>query len=249
MNPTPAYNQTGIQQSPIHQQHAQGWLHFNRMLARDAGSLINEAIIESRLDAFLQMKSADPRVSCLTLARITELAIIQAGDYADNCEFQAAGDLLVNPRRIDVYRRGWKKPVIKDRHRPLSDQFAAAIGRENTVGWLKRETITRIREEALLPYFKQMLSASGLITPEYLTDLDRRMYQVADTVAFLMSWQITDSAQFYRRLKGETPESEAFILSRLCRFNDHLFNDMGVDIENMMMQRGCSRQFLICSAN
>jgi hypothetical protein len=110
------------------------------------------------------------------------------------------GDLLVNPRRIDVYRRGRATPVGKDRHRGLSQQFAAASGSGNPVAWLSREIIPHIREDALLPYLREMLASCGYISPEYRADLDRRMSRVADTIAFLMSWAVTDSVQLYRRM-------------------------------------------------
>ncbi len=34
----------------------------------------------------------------LMVCRISEMALLCAGQYADGCEFSAAGDLLVNPR-------------------------------------------------------------------------------------------------------------------------------------------------------
>ncbi|BBO71034.1 hypothetical protein DSCA_49640 [Desulfosarcina alkanivorans] len=220
------------------------WTTFNRTLNRDALGLPNEASLAERLDTLLDMEIRDLRVFWLSLARIAELAVKQAGDYADNCEFQAAGDLLVNPRRIDVYLRGWSSPVVKDRHRGLSQQFAAAIGRDNPVAWLSRKTLPHVREEALLPCMKQTLSASGFMNPAYLADLDRRMGRVADTIAFLMAWPVTDSAQLFRRMRDAGPEGQAFIRSKLCRFDAARFNAMGEDIKNIAMGGGCSAQFL-----
>lgn len=212
------------------------WLEFNHTLSRDALGLPNEASIESRLATLQEMAIDNRRVFWLTLARIAELALKQAGDYADNCEFQAAGDLLVNPRRIDVYRRGWAVPVVKDRHHGLSHQFAAAIGDDNPVAWLRRETLPHVREEALLPYLKQTLSASTLMPPGYLADLERRMGRVADTITFLMSWQIVDSAQLYRHLQEAGPEGQALIRSNLCRFDHDRFYAMGEEIQHIVMQ-------------
>lgn len=209
-------------------------MEFNRNLNRDAACFPNEVSIEKRLGEYMEMEVGDALVSQFTLARIAEMALKQAGDYADNCEFQAAGDLLVNPRRIDVYRRGWKTPVVKDRHRGLSDQFAAAIGSENPVAWLGRETCPHVRTEALLPCLRKMLASSGFMAPAYLEGLDRRMCRVADTIAFLMSWQVADSADLYRRME-KGPEEKAFVLSHLCRFDRSRFNAMGEDIRKIVL--------------
>jgi hypothetical protein len=226
---------------PVLQDH---WIDFNRKLSMDARRLPNEASIESRLDTIREMEIGDLRVFWLTVARIAELAIKQAGDYADNCEFLAAGDLLANPRRIDVYRRGRTTPVVKDRHRGLSFQFAAAIGNNNPVVWLSRETLPDIREEALLPHLRQMLASGGYMTLGYLADLDRRMSRVADTIAFLMAWPVANSVQLYRRMQRAGPEEEAFIQRHLCCFDWGRFNTMGADIEKMAMNGGCLTRFL-----
>lgn len=66
----------------------------------------NETIIANRIHQAFQLKIHNQRIFWLTLARITELAIYQAGVYADACEFAAAGDLLVNPRCITIHLKG-----------------------------------------------------------------------------------------------------------------------------------------------
>ncbi|WP_054696507.1 hypothetical protein [Desulfosarcina cetonica] len=166
------------------------WLAFNRQLNQDATALPNEAIIEKRLADLERLTVSDPRIYWLSLARIAELTLKQAADYADHCEFQAAGDLLVNPRRIDIYRHGQLAPVAKGRHQALSDQFASAIGNEDPVAWLSRETLPHIRRQALLPYFEGQLKDSGMLIAGYLASFSSRMRRVASTIAFLGSWQV-----------------------------------------------------------
>jgi hypothetical protein len=209
-----------------------GWMAFNKRLDTDAASLPNESSIEKRLDELMDMPSEDEGFFWLTLARITELALKQAGDYADNCEFQAAGDLLLNPRRIDIYRRGFPDPVVKRRHGALSDQFAEAIGGHNPVDWLSRETTPRIRLEALLPFLEKTLASSAAIHPDYLMDLRQRMCKVADTIGFLMAWPVEDSTQLYRRLQAAEPDEKAYIASKLCRFDSQPFDALGAEIES-----------------
>ncbi|WP_319405253.1 hypothetical protein [uncultured Desulfosarcina sp.] len=224
--------------SPIHHR----WIDFNRQLTGDARFLPNERSIEEWLEALKDMEIADLRIFWLTFSRIAELAIKQAGDYADNCEFQAAGDLLVNPRRIDIYRRGCPTPIAKDRHRGLSDQFAQAIGDENPVAWLCRETIPHIREAPLIPQLERLLSTSEMMDSRYLTTLTVRMRRVADTIAFLNAWQIDDWRTLLRRMETGDPADRRMISVNLCRFDLDYFYAMGDDIEKLILTHGgCSR--------
>jgi len=220
------------------------WVEFNDVLNRDARSLLNENVIANRLQALGELAGVDPRIFWLTLARISELAIILAGAYADGCEFQAAGDLLVNPRRIDVYRRGCDQPVAKNRHRALSDQFAGAIGSENPVEWLRRETLTHIRETALLPHLQQLLCAAGIMSGEYLYFVDRRMRQVADTIAFLSAWQVKDGLDLSRRLEAAAPCDREALAAHLCRFDRRLFDALGEGIVRIIMAPDADCAFL-----
>lgn len=211
------------------------WIEFNEVLNGDARSLLDENVIVSRLQALDEMQSKDPRIWWLTLARINELAIMLAGAYADGCEFQAAGDLLVNPRRIDIYRRGCDRPVAKDRHRALSDQFAGAIGGEHPVGWLCRETLTHIRQAALLPHLQELIGAAGVMSGEYLDLVDRRMRQVADTLAFLSAWQVKDGADLSWRLAAAAAGDRMMLEANLCRFDRQPFDVLGADIVKIIM--------------
>jgi hypothetical protein len=220
------------------------WIEFNDVLNGDARSLLDENVIVRRLQALDEMENKDPRIWWLTLARINELAVMLAGAYADGCEFQAAGDLLVNPRRIDVYRRGCDRPVAKDRHRALSDQFAGAIGDENPVEWLCRETLTHIREAALLPHLREILGAAGVMSGEYLNLVDRRMRQVADTLAFLNAWQVEDSADLSRRLAAAAPGDRMMLEGNLCRFDRQPFDALGEEIVKIIMAPNAGGAFL-----
>ncbi len=210
------------------------WLHFNRKLTRDAKSLLNEAAIAYLLATLQRMNIEDSCIYWLSLTRLAELALLQAGVYADSCEFQAAGDLLVNPRRIDIRIRGRSEKVVKDRHRCLSDQLAVMMGDDVPVNWLRRNVRPQIRQEALLPLLKRMMASSGRIHEDYLVDFTRRMGKVAQTIAFLSAWQINDCADLYRRIRAASAQEEAFILSHLCRFDNERFMDMGRAVERII---------------
>jgi hypothetical protein len=220
------------------------WLSFNQQLSRDAAGLPNEAFLDQALETVQDMEIANPYVFWLTISRLAELAVKLAGDYADSCEFQAAGDLLMNPRRIDVYQRGDTDKIQKDRHRALSEQFAAVIGSHNPVTWFKRESHLQIKSEALLPHLKTLLSSAGYMTPEYLYSLEHRMCQVADTIAFLSAWQVTDNQELFRQIQHASPVDRDFILTNLCHFDDQYFLEMGEDIERIILSGKHCRRFL-----
>ncbi len=220
------------------------WLAFNQQLSRDAAGLPNEAFLDQALEMAQDLDVSDPCVFWLTIARIAELAVKLAGDYADSCEFQAAGDLLVNPRRIDIYQRGETAKIQKDRHCALSEQFAAVIGTQHPVTWLKRETHLQIKSEALLPYLKELLESSGHLTAAYCEDLDRRMCRVADTMAFLSAWQMTDNQALFNRIQRCSPEDRELIMANLCYFDDRYFVEMGLDIEAISLHGHHRSRFL-----
>ena len=230
---------------PVDPRMVSPWLPVNQILSRDAQALVNERILETRVDEAFTLEIDDIRMFWLTLARITELAVVQAGVYADGCEFQAAGDLLVNPRLIDVLFQGQTIPVVKKRHSGLSTQFQTVIKGDHPAAWLAREATTRVKVEALLPALQQALSSSGLINPAYLNDLRQRMCRVASTITFLTSWQIPDSTELYRRMRHMGSEGTAFILSNLCRFGKDRFEAMGEDIDKMVVNEPISTRFIL----
>lgn len=217
------------------------WIGFNRMLDREARGPIDEARIEEWLETLARMDVDDGRIYWLIMARITELTLRQAGNYADDGEFQAAGDLLANPRTVDVYGRGWPTPVTKRRHTALSRQFATAIGDDDPVAWLTRETLTRIREAALLPHLFETLHGSGFMAPAYLFSLDRRMVQVAETLAGLAAWQARDGATLLRRMQAASASDRQLMEACCCRFGLDDFYAMGTDMEQMARGGGGSR--------
>lgn len=220
------------------------WSDFNRRLTENAQRPANEALCVQWLEELMGMTDADPRLFCLTLARLAELALKQAGDYADTCEFQAAGDLLANPRRIEIFVQGRTDPVVKDRHCGLCKQFASAIGRENPVAWLSRKTIPHVCEKALIPYMKERLASSGWMCSDYLSMLDRRMRRVAGTIAFLTAWQIIDYGDLSRRMACAAPEDSAMIEANLCRFDLDCFDEMGNDVERIICNAESSSRYL-----
>ena len=224
--------------------HWNRWLTFNSQLDRDAADLINETTLTRHLETLQSDAVVDSGVFWLSVGRLTEMTLKLAGDYADACHFQAAGDLLLNPRWIDVHQRKCELPVRKDRHRGLSEQFAEVIGKRNSVTWLSRHTFAHIRAQALLPCLQQMLSASGFMTADYLSTLKRRMAQVADTIAFLSAWQITVHKALCAKINLAGGTDRRLISNNLCRFDLEPFVAMGDDIDSIIFGSSASGRFL-----
>ena len=204
----------------------------------------NETLIENCLADLDGLTVSDPRIYWLSLARVAEMALKLAGDYADGCQFQAAGDLLVNPRQVDVYRRGGSTPLTKDRHVALSDQFAAAIGHELPAAWLARETVSAIRQDALLPHLKRQMTDSGMLADDYLASFSSRMCQVADTIAFLSAWQLDDISAYTRRMAEASPVDRQSMVDALCGFDHEIFDALGRDVRTLMLTPGADSRFL-----
>jgi hypothetical protein len=84
---------------------------------------VNEQTIENFLQNLKAFDTTHQPAYWLMMARLFELSLILAGHYADNCEFSEAGDLLVNPRKVLIHRKGYPYPLRKSRHGRLTEQL------------------------------------------------------------------------------------------------------------------------------
>jgi len=179
-----------------------------------------EALNEEALVGCLTaLQALDPSLhggACwLSAVRLAELTLWCAGAYADRGEATAAGDLLVNPRRILIHDRRRGRTVCKWRHGRLSDQVPE--------GAVALETV----EPPLLPLLARLLENSGRIRRWYLERVQTRMRQVADTLGFLAAWSLNSMEDCHRRRRRMPPSQLAWFESHLCRFDLALFNRIG----------------------
>jgi hypothetical protein len=211
---------------------------YNASLEENAApSKLNEDFIESKLSELDQIESdcsENGEIYWLTYARLFELALLCAGNYADHFEFAAAGDLLVNPRLILIHFKSGCSAVKKDRHRKLTEQFRYVAGkREAVVTWLKQETVPEIVEKPLLTHMHEQMARSGYLSKQYLDLGDCRMKRVADAIGFLASWHLAESSAFYLRVQCASPSEQSFIESSLCRFDKEIFYELGDDLRRL----------------
>lgn len=178
-----------------------------------------------------------------TLARIAELTLITAGAYADGCEFQAAGDLLVNPYRILIHLKSGPPAKIKNRHASLSAEFKAGTsGTQAFKGWFRENATLEIAQKALLPELVERMETSASLPPAYLDEVKQRMQKVADTIAFLSAWRITNSEELFARIQTSSPETRSFIEANLCRFSDARFRSLGAMTRQALRSRAPLQQ-------
>ena len=204
------------------------------------------AYIEEQLEMLNALGPDSHRELCwLTWARLCELALLCAGTCADHGELAAAGDLLVNPREVRIYVRHGTEPVIRHRHMALTEQFGHVADTRHGVGeWLKQHTIVRVTQKPLLPFIYEKLADSGCISQEYLETADRRMRQIADTMAVIAACHLPEQVALCQYLRDCRPAQRAFIRASLCGFDLTLFHDMGQDIRQLMENPDHQSSFL-----
>jgi hypothetical protein len=221
-------------------------IRFNVRLQED-GHLtnLNESFLERKLAELQRIPRARPEVYWLTFARLAELTLYCAGNYADNGYFLGVGDLLFNPRLIKIHIKGHANPVVKKRHGALSEQFRhVATPRIGVVPWMIQNTLLETAREPLLTEMVQALESSGCFAQWYLHSINSRMIQVADTTSFLAVRSLwhEHGAEGYLAIMSES-EREV-VLERLCKFDKTLFQDLGEDIFRLIADDSFETKYL-----
>jgi hypothetical protein len=204
-------------------------LHFNYLLDKRSNFYsLNESALEDiieQLDHLVYVKDVS---YWLTLARITELALLCTENYANNGELALVGDLLFNPRLILVHIRGENRPIVKKRHTLLTEQFRfAAETVQGVVEWLKTETSLEIKTEALLTHLHQRLEKSGYFRKEYFESLTQRKIRIAELIGYLSGIGPNESFDLYQWQMKASPSDREFLKSKLCCCNRDRFFQLG----------------------
>lgn len=224
-------------------------LHFNDRI----DPLRTVDLCEPDLLSLLQFLHGMDRRACgpedeacfwLTAARVAELAILCAGNYADCAEFSLAGDMLANPLHIDIHFSDWRAPTSKWRHGRFSDQVGQILDLAPREAMKTAGASPRVRRPALLPELQQQLKDGGMLSADYLESIDRRLKSIAETLCFMAAWQIRDGQDLCRRLKAAKELEKRFVESALCRFQTGIFNRLGMDLRRIATGRQSWSGFL-----
>lgn len=182
----------------------------------------------------------------LLLARLTEAVLLTAGHYADNAEFTLAGDLLFNPRKINVYLRGEPCPVVKNRHGRLSEQFnTRSMPHCEFIRWFPRNAALVEEKPPLLPYLVGRMAESGAASPSYLDTCRHRMDKIPDAINFLAAWGVHCFEDLARKRAAMDEGAEQWLNRHLCAFQSDHFHDFGREIRHWMHRQ---EQGLRCPA-
>ncbi|MEJ2156171.1 MAG: hypothetical protein P8X96_12595 [Desulfobacteraceae bacterium] len=208
--------------------------------------LLDESFLSNFHSALVPYMDLGGAYAWLLYARLTEAALLCAGHYADNCEFQAAGDLLVNPRCIRLYDKANPcNPITKNRHMALSEQYKIE---EKSVESFRRRfgrtMVMDIEVPALLPMLTETLGRADLFHERYLDSVARRMEKIAATIAFLLAWPVDNVEQLEARLRSASDETKGFAEANLCRFDPGDFHALGEELEAMQRKRHSMSVFL-----
>jgi hypothetical protein len=226
--------------------NASSLLAYNATLEENASvSRLDEKFLEQRWRELEGITLVFDKLYWLSVARINELALLCAGNHADNFEFTDAADLLVNPRLVLIHVKNLPKPVAKIRHLRTTEQFSdIACARNGVIQWLKSETSYEIKEKPLLADLYERLENSGFMSQQYLESVERRMKQIAETIHFLSSWHVYDIRDYCPRLQCATSPEKAFIGSNLCGFDKSTFNQLSYDLRQIAKNGGYRSKFL-----
>jgi hypothetical protein len=207
--------------------------------------VVNERSIERFLRILEDSGLCNQASYWLLMARIFELAAFCAGHYADNGEFSAAGDLLANPRKVLIHRKGYPYSMVKPRHGCISDQFNTGERcRKHILLLLKRDIIVEISKPAILPYLFEQMQHSQKIAAWYLQHAAKRMQKIADTISFLSAWPVSRFEDLHQRIREASPQARSFIDEHLCGFDTQYFKRLGQEIQKLLENSNGASKFL-----
>jgi hypothetical protein len=234
-----------LRRMPDAEQASESIVQINTEIGRAPSPLLmTEKVVERCWLQARRLKS-EGQSYWLLLVRLAEVALLCAGNYADNCEYEAAGDLLVNPREILVHRRADGRSTAKNRHGRLSEQFGLeGVERLRSMKRFSAGICLEITKPPLLPHMERVLRESGCISQSFIQRLEEGQRRIANTLAFLAAWHVFDSAQLWRRLQVSSARERLFVESHLCRFDTRVFHEIGEDLRRSLAEPGFESPFL-----
>jgi hypothetical protein len=209
---------------------------FNRALEREARpARLNEAFLEARVEALEGAGCAPGAIHGMTLARLIELTLLCAGGYADHGFLTGVGDLLFNPRLVLVHIRGREHPVRKERHTPLTAQFArTAKTRVGVVSWLRANTFLETVKKPLLPHLVEQFERNDPHPATYLDSVQERTARIVRLTSWLSAAGVPHRHELHLRAAALSEADREALEGRLCRFDRSRFDALGREIRRRL---------------
>lgn len=178
----------------------------------------------------------------LSMARVMELALLCAGNYADFGQIREAADLMVNPRYTEVHIDGIWEPVRVKRYAKITEQFTDyAPAGTNVHTWLCDHTHLVHVKGPLIPDVYDMLKEADTLTESYLSSVYKRIQKISETMSFVIQGQRIDPNY---PISGVIPEEKEFVEANLCRYNRKTFHQLGMDIAELAQDENYRSRFL-----
>lgn len=211
-------------------------IRFNENLELDASpTRLNEGFLEARLEELEGADCAPGPIYALTLARLIELTLLCAGNYADNGCLAEVGDLLFNPRLILVHIRGREKPLVKERHTPLTVQFAReADSRDDVITRLRSNSFVETVKKPLLPHMTERFEKCDAYPESYLASVRERTTRIVEVTGWLSAAGIPHQQDLHEWIPKLSVSDREMLKRRLCRFDRSTFDAQGREIRRRL---------------
>jgi hypothetical protein len=205
---------------------------------------LNEKFLVHEMERLESSREPDEarEIYWLSMSRVMELALLCAGNYADAGQIREAADLLVNPRHTEIHIDGIWEPVKVKRYERMTEQFADYAPAGTNVGeWLRDSThLVRVQGPLISDLF-DTLKGADILSESYLASICIRMQKISKTMTFVIQGQTID--QNYP-LCGVIPDEREFVEWNLCRYDRTIFQQIGMDIENLLKNENYCSLFL-----
>ena len=214
------------------------WFKFNYGLeAEGCLSRLNRPFVANSWRGLFRLKAPSDEIFWLAAARVLELALVCAGNYADCCELSAADEMLIGSGRSEVRDRAAEHGVggnTLQRCMLHVEVLGGGHGSKSAMG------------PALPPLISlpKTLFASGCFHRTYLDMVRDRCLAARRTVGYFRSQGLTDHKSLCRALARVAPELREQVQGQGCHFNLECFHRMGFELHQLLQGGRIHSRFL-----
>ena len=209
-----------------------GLVKFNKNLDEHMDLLqLNEDLIESKLEELESLLSKYDRIEKYSLIRLTEMALLCAGNYANNNCITEVGDFIFNPRLIHIHIKGEPVPVTKERHTRLTVQFKDRATENCSVPeWFKLNTLLETVKKPLLPHLLNLLEQAHCCR-KYIISVEKRINMLIENLSYLSMANIPKGTNI-EEWKNTLEDADRIMMENLFfQFDPRIYYELGEKIQ------------------